>query len=149
MEMLGNISLLDQPKYGFICSRNTRSSIILPCLDWAVKRAQGAEPVMSTFHSEMENAVLELLLKGCCPIIIVLGRSMYKKIPSKWEPLLDANRLLVISVCEQDRISKSTAFFSNQYICDTADTITWGFISPSSSLFPLYNKVKQKSVIIG
>lgn len=146
--MLGNISLLDLPKHGFICSRNTRSSIILPCLDWAVERSQGAEPVMSTFHSEMENAVLELLLTGCCPIIMVLGRSMYKKIPSKWEPLLDANRLLVISVCEQDRISKSTAFFSNQYICDTADAITWGFVSPYSTLYKLYNKVEHKSVVL-
>ena len=147
--MLGNISLLDLPKHGFICSRNTRSSIILPCLDWAVERSQGAEPVMSTFHSEMENAVLEILLTGGCPLIMVLGRSIYKKIPSKWEVLLNANRLLVISVCEQKRISKSTALLSNQYICDTADTITWGFLSPSSTLFPLYNKVEQKSVVLG
>ena len=60
MELLGNISLLDQPKHGFLCSRCTKSSVILPCLDWAVEYSKGAIPIMSTFHSEIENAVLDI-----------------------------------------------------------------------------------------
>ena len=63
MNYLGNISLLDNHVHGFLCSRSTASSAILPCLDWAVEMSKGTIPVMSTFHSEIESAVIEILKK--------------------------------------------------------------------------------------
>ena len=148
MTTLGNTSLLDQPKHGFLCSRCTRSSVILPCLDWAVERAHGVEPVMSTFHSEMELAVLDMLLPGTCPIILVLGRSLYKVIPDKLKPLLDAGRLLIISICEQKRITRESALECNRFICEHSDTLTFGFLSSESSLLPLHDEAirNHKSV---
>lgn len=143
MEYLGNISLLSRPKHGFLCSRCTKSSVILPCLDWAVERAKGENPVMSTFHSELEKAVFDILSSGTCPIILVLGRSIYKKIPENLQRLLDANRLLIISVCDQKRISKESAFLSNQYICQNSQSLTFGFISKESTLFSLYNESRN------
>ena len=92
MTCLGNISLLDQEKHGFLCSRCTQSSVILPCLDWAVAHARGDTAVMSTFHSELESAILDLLIPGRCPIILVLGRRLYSKVPERLKPLLDADR---------------------------------------------------------
>ena len=127
MELLGNISLLDQPKHGFLCSRCTKSSVILPCLDWAVEYSKGAIPIMSTFHSEIENAVLDILLKGSCPIILVLGRKQYKQIPAKLQTSFDNNRLLIVSV---------------RYVCEQSHDITFGFISPNSSLSSLYEETK-------
>jgi len=73
----GNTSLLAHPMHGFVCSRTTRSCVILPCLDWAATLSKGTTPIISTFHSEMEVAVLYVLLRGTCPIIIVLGRRLY------------------------------------------------------------------------
>ena len=143
MEYLGNISLLSRPKHGFLCSRKAKSSVILPCLDWAVERAKGENPVMSTFHSELEKAVFDILIPGKCPVILVLGRSIYKKIPENLQRLLDANRLLIISVCDQKRISKESAFLSNQYICQNSQSLTFGFISKESTLFSLYNESRN------
>ncbi|MCQ2244851.1 MAG: hypothetical protein MJZ32_11425 [Bacteroidaceae bacterium] len=151
MEYLGNISLLDQllrpssgqAVHGFLCSRCTKSNVILPCLDWAVERAKGSEPVMSTFHSELESAVLDMLISGSCPIILVLGRRLYKKIPKRLQPLLDANRLLIISLSDQSRISRESAFICNKYICDNAKTLTFGFVSKESSLYSLYESVRS------
>ena len=145
MNYLGNISLLDQPKHGFLCSRCTKSSVILPCLDWAVSHAHGDAVVMSTFHSEMEDAVLDMLLPGTCPIILVLGRSLYKTVPEKLLPALDSGRLLIISISNQRRISRESAFAANEYICNNSDSITFGYLSQDSSLRTLYDKVVAKN----
>lgn len=145
MNYLGNISLLDLPKHGFLCSRCTKSSVILPCLDWAVGHAHGDAVVMSTFHSEMEDAVLEMLLPGTCPIILVLGRSLYKKVPEKLRPALDSGRLLIISISNQGRISRESAFAANEYICKNSDSITFGYLSHNSSLRTLYDDVVAKN----
>ena len=101
-------------------------------------RARGKEPVMSTFHSKMESAVLDMLLPGTCPIILVLGRSLYKTVPEKLRPALDSGRLLIISLCEQSRISRQSAQACNEFICQNAHALTFGFLSPDSSLYPLY-----------
>ena len=145
MNYLGNISLLDQPKHGFLCSRCTKSSVILPCLDWAVSHAHGDAVVMSTFHSEMEDAVLDMLLPGTCPIILVLGRSLYKTVPEKLLPALDSGRLLIISISNQRRISRESAFAANEYICNNSDSITFGYLSQDSSLQTLFDDAVAKN----
>lgn len=151
MTYLGNILLLNLSKHGFLCSRCTKSSVILPCLDWAVGHAHGDDVVMSTFHSEMEDAVLDMLLPGNCPIILVLGRSLYKVVPEKLRPALDADRLLIVSISNQGRISRESAFAANEYICNNSDTITFGYFSQESSLRKLYDEAvahnKQVQVI--
>ena len=142
MELLGNISLLNRPKHGFLCSRCTKSSVILPCLDWAVEYSKGTIPIMSTFHSEIENAVLDILLKGSCPIILVLGRKQYKQIPAKLQTAFDNNRLLIVSVSNRNRINRESALSANRYVCEQSHDITFGFISPNSSLSSLYEETK-------
>lgn len=137
MTTLGPLSLLDLPANGFLCSSKARSTAILPCLDWAARMAKGTEPVMSTFHSELECAVLDILLQGSCPIILVLGRSLYKEIPEKLRPAFEAGRLLILSLCDQKRITRDSARACNEYICKNAHSLTFGFLSPESSLFQL------------
>lgn len=152
MEYLGNISFLDQKKHGFLCSRTTRSSAILPCLDWAVERARGTEPVISTFHSEMESAVLDMLLQGTCPIILVLARRLYKNVPERLQPALGVGRLLIVSTSNLPRIFRASAAAANEFVCQQATTLTFGFLSTTSSLFSFYEMArdegKQVNVII-
>jgi len=152
MTYLGNLSLLPQHRQpdsgltvrGFLCSRCTGSRAILPCLDWAVSVSRGDEPIMSTFHSELEAAVLDILITGTCPIILVLGRRLYREVPAKLRPLLDANRLLIISLSDQPRITRESAFACNRFISEQADALTFGFLSRDSSLWPLYEGVMSQ-----
>ena len=144
MDTLGNTSLLSQPAHGFLCSRCTKSRAILPCLDWAAEMAHGSTPVMSTFHSELEDAVLDILLRGTCPIILVLGRRPYTDIPAKLKTALDTGRLLIVSISSQQRITKDSALRCNEYICNTASHLTFGFVSPSSSLYLLYQQAQTE-----
>lgn len=156
MTYLGNISLLDQllrpssgqAVHGFLCSRCTKSSVILPCLDWAVGYAHGDTVIMSTFHSEMEEAVLDMLLPGTCPIILVLGRSLYKKIPEKLQPALDNGRLLIVSISNQGRISRESAYACNEFICKNSASITFGYLSHDSSLKSLYEEAVLQNKLV-
>lgn len=144
MKYIGNLSLIYKPTHGFLCSRSTKSNVILASLDWAADMARAEIPIMSTFHSKMEDSVLDILIAGRCPVILVLGRSIYKQLPEKLQPLYDAGRLLVISLSEQERISRESALICNEYICRMADDVTFGFISPDSPLSELRNEALQE-----
>lgn len=148
MTSLGNTKLLTTQITGFLCSRTVASKAILPCLDWAVEIAKDENAaIMSTFHSPVEKEVLTFLLQGKCNIIPVLARSLYKTIPQELKSALDSNRLLIISTCDQPRISKDSAQRANQYICDHSSTLVFGFISPGSSLEKMFeSRTNSKSV---
>lgn len=128
---------------GFLCSRSTSSSAILPSLDWAATAARGSSPIASTFHSKLEVAVLDVLLRGTCPIILVLARQPYKILPDKLKEAVASGRLEILPVSDDSRISKESALQANQYICEHAQSLTFGFLSQESSLYPLYLQAAQ------
>lgn len=122
----------------FLCSSHTASSAIIASLDWAATVARGSSPVASTFHSKLEVAVLDVLLRGTCPIILVLARQPYKVLPDKIKEAAASDRLEILSVSDSSRISKESALQANQFICEHAQALTFGFLSQESSLYPLY-----------
>lgn len=135
MTTLGDTSIFSISSTGFLCSRQYASKAILPCLDWAVSVANDADAcIMSTFHSPLEADVLKFLLRGKCMIILVLARSLYKKIPPEYQQAIDEGRMLIISVSDQTRISKDSANKANEFILDHSQNIVFGFISEGSHL---------------
>lgn len=78
--------------------------------------------------------------------ILVLAREMYKQIPAELQPLLDANRLLIISVSKAVRQSKSTAYARNKYICEIADINLFVGVNEKSSLHPLTKEYTTKTI---
>ena len=137
MDYLGNKELLKLPKTAFLASSKIPVDLVLSCHDWASQTAQSDQCVISGFCSHLEKEVLHFLMKGRCPIILVLAREMYKQIPSELQPLLDANRLLIISVSKAVRQSRATALARNRHICEMADSILFVGVTESSSLYPL------------
>lgn len=137
MEYLGNKDLLNVPKTAFLASSTIPPDMVLKCYDWATQMAKEGKCVVSGFSSHLEREVLHFLAKGKQPIILVLARGMYKQIPAELQPLLDANRLLIISISKAVRQSKATAHARNKYICEIADQIVFVGVTENSSLFPL------------
>lgn len=148
MTTLGDITILDRTAIGFLCSSKAQSGAILPCLDWAVKVSKGDTPIISTFHSELERAVLDVLLRGKCPIILVLGRRLYKDLPDHLQHPLDNGRLLIVSLSDTPRITRSTAHLCNDFICHHSSPLTFGYLSPDSSLRELYETHRDKTIIL-
>ena len=148
MDYLGNKDLLKLPKTAFLASSKIPVDLVLSCYDWASQTAQSDQCVISGFSSHLEKEVLHFLMKGRCPIILVLAREMYKQIPSEFQPLLDANRLLIISFSKAVRQSKATAYARNKYICEIADSILFVGVTESSSLYPLAKEYQNKTLIV-
>ena len=126
VEYLGNKELLKLRKIGFIASRRMATTDVIPTLDWAMEMSRQKEVAMvSGFQSPMEKDVLKFLLRGVCPIIIVLARGMYCKIPKIFQTPLDQKRILIISN-EPDniiRVSEISAHKRNEYVKLIADEL--------------------------
>ena len=145
IDYLGNKELLNVPKTAFLASSTIPPDMVLKCYDWATQMAKEGKCVVSGFSSHLEHEVLHFLAKGKQPIILVLARQMYKQIPSELQPLLDSNRLLIISVSNAVRQSKVTAHTRNKYICEIADQILFVGVTEKSSLFKLSLDYKDKT----
>ena len=123
-KFLGNKQLLNLHKIGFIASRHASTLDVIPTLDWAVEISKSTDvAVVSGFQSPLEKDVLKFLLRGACPIIIVLARRMYRKLPDALQTPMDQQRLLIISN-ESDntnRVSEITAHKRNEYVISISD----------------------------
>ena len=142
MEYLGNKELLNLPKTAFLASSTIPPDMVLKCYDWAASKHEGC--IVSGFSSKLEKDVLHFLIKGKQPVIVVLARQLYKQIPQELQPLLDENRLLIISVSNSVRQSRATALARNRYICELADHIFMVGVTESSSLYGLKQEFAQK-----
>ena len=121
---LGNKQLLNLHKIGFIASRHASTIDVIPTLDWAAELSRRVDvAVVSGYQSPLEKDVLKFLLRGVCPIIIVLARGMYRKLPEPLQSPMDQQRILVISN-EPDtitRVSEITAHKRNEYVKSISD----------------------------
>ena len=148
MEYLGNKELLNMPKTAFLASSTIPTDMVLKCYDWTQRASRGERCVISGFSSHLEKDVLHFLMKGTCPIILVLARQIYKKMPLELQQLLDDNRLLIVSTTNAVRQSKITALARNKYICELADKIIFVGVNEQSSLYPLLEKYKNKIILL-
>jgi predicted Rossmann fold nucleotide-binding protein DprA/Smf involved in DNA uptake len=146
MDYLGNKELLKLPKTAFLASSTIPTDMVLKCYDWATQMAKEGRCVVSGFSSHLEKEVLHFLMKGRCPIILVLARQMYKQIPQELQTLLDENRLLVISTSNAVRQSRVTALARNRHICEMADQILFIGVTEKSSLYSLKEKYANKLI---
>ena len=139
-DYLGNRELLKKHIIGFFSSRTTAPMSVLPTLDWAHEVARNPDvAIMSGFQSPMEREVLDILLAGKCGIIYVLNRSIYRRIPEKFVPLVSQNRILFLSLVPPSctRPSKEQAAIRNRFIADVANELFFASVTPSSSLYSL------------
>lgn len=140
MKIFGNISLLERKKIGFFASSKIATLSILPTLDWATEVANREDVVIvSGFHSKMEREVLDFLLRGKCGIICVLARSIYKKVPDKFQEAYNAGRVLFISPCKTSTsmTSRHLCQQRNEYVAAMSDELVFSSLTADSSLYRL------------
>jgi predicted Rossmann fold nucleotide-binding protein DprA/Smf involved in DNA uptake len=98
LDHLGNKNLLNLPLLAVFSSAKCPASYILKAHDYAKETRNGELGIISGFHAPAEKEVLEVLLKGSCPIIIVLGRRLEgARLPAAWKSEIEKGRMLVIS----------------------------------------------------
>ena len=133
---IGNLSILEQPKTAFLCSRQVPADAVLKCYDWAIQMREAGRCVISGFHSPIEQDVLHYLLKGKQPVIMALARG----VKTSWEPsiqkALEEGRLLIITPFGEGvkRASADTAAVRNDLMIQLADDIVVGYAAPDGML---------------
>ena len=150
IEYLGNTDLLKQPMTAFLAPSKIAPESVLPTLDWATDMAQTGRVIVSGFSSRLETDVWEVLVRNGSPIIMVLVRSKFKRIPVEYRPLLDNGQLLLIFLGLGTRLCRQNAPYRNQYVANLATEVVFPSINKDSTLFPLYQNIQnsQKAVML-
>lgn len=141
--MLRANSMISVSKTAFLASRTLSSESILLCYDWATEMVREGRCVVSGFSSKLEKDVLHFLLNGKQPIVLVLGRVPYKKLPAELAESVNRGQLEIISVSNQPRQTKDSAYNRNKHIIEMCDEVVFGTLHPDSSLYPLYEYAKE------
>ena len=138
METVGNIGLLgSQKKVAFLSSRKIAPDDVLRCYDGAAKMRDSDACIMSGFQSPLEKDVLRFLLRGKVSIILVLARSLWKKMPDELRDALDSGRLLIVSPVSAARASASTAAARNRWILENCCEVVFASLDPNGTLAKL------------
>ena len=138
MNLSGNKDLLQGELVAFFASRNSEPQALELAQKWAQEISQSEKIVISGFHSPIERAVLDILLSNGCSVVVALGRSLYKKIPSFLIEAYENNRVLFISFRDYARPSLSNSQLRNWAVADLANEIVFAPFPESSQLSTLY-----------
>ena len=138
---LGDASILDLPKVGFLSSRKVPPAAVMKCYDWATEMRDKGECVMGGFQSPLERDVLTFLLQGKQPVVWVLAHKLWaeKSIPKPYREPIAAGRLLVVSPVVQTvaRVDARTAAIRNRYILEHSEKVVFAAIDPNGALSQL------------
>ncbi len=126
---LGNEEIINKQKTAFLCSRNYPAKAVLRIYDWAEKMRQNGKCVVSGFHSRLERDVLDILLKGNQPVILVAARGLPKRYNADIQKAIKDGRLLVLSPFPDTtkRITAKTAQKRNEFMLSIADRVVVGY----------------------
>lgn len=95
---LGNLALLESRLLALFCSVRCPGSLILRACDLTASLRDAGVPVVSGFHSPVEQECLTLLLRGTQPVVICLPRSVEgMRLPPTWQGPLEQGRMLLLS----------------------------------------------------
>ena len=133
-EYLGNTSLLDRYLVAFFASRSSTAEVAERALRWAEDICQTDKVVISGFHSPLEKEVLRVLIEHKHPVIIALGRSVYKRVPQQFEQPLAEGLMLIVSISNSVRQGWWTSQRRNWTIADWADECVWAGVHRGSTL---------------
>lgn len=146
LQMIGNASLLDLPdKVAFLASRRVAPQDVMRCYDWATEARDKGQCIMSGFQSALEKDVLRFLLRGKAPIILVLARRLWRKIPEELRDPINEGRLLIVSPVSAARASASTATARNRWILENCNSVYVGALNPSGKLAKLLGKYDKSA----
>ena len=135
---LGDASILNLPKVGFLSSRKVPPAAVMKCYDWATEMRDKGVCVMGGFQGPLERDVLTFLLKGKQPVVWVLAHKLWteKSIPKVYCEPIAAGRLLVVSPVAQTatRVDARTAIIRNRYILGHSEQVVFAAIDPNGAL---------------
>jgi predicted Rossmann fold nucleotide-binding protein DprA/Smf involved in DNA uptake len=133
---VGNQALLALPMAAFFASRQCPGIAIRAALDWALEQARSKTPVISGFHSPLEQSVLKILLEARSPTVIMLARPVENsRLPPDWKAAINLGNLAVIGpITKTERITEVSASERNDTVAILAEKIVLAHVEPNGTL---------------
>lgn len=137
-EYLGNEDLLDRYLVAFFASREYSEEVAELAVHWAEEICQTDKVVISGFHSPLEKEVLRILLEHKHPVVVALGRALYKRVPPNLQAAFDEVRLLFVSFRGYSRHSSKSSEIRNWKAVGLADEVYFTPFDRTSLLSTLH-----------
>ena len=133
---VGNASLLDKPLTAFFASRQCSGVAIRAAMAWAIEQARSKSPVISGFHSPLEQSVLEVMLTAGTPCVMVIARKLEQAhLPPTWlRALQDGNAAVVSMEDTTRRLTAELAARRNDWVTEHAARIVVAHASAEGNL---------------
>ena len=149
---IGNVKLTDRHTVTFLASLSTPEEDWTKVKRWLETEIFGTDKVViSGFHSPFERRVLQQLIEHNHPAIVVLARSLYKRIPAEYQKAITQKSILITSYFpKHKRNSYRYAEARNAYLMDIANEVVVigvGATSRISTFFNLFRKSSNKPFI--
>lgn len=141
---LGNLDLLDADLTALFVSVRCPGYLILKIHDLAEALRDAGTPVISGFHTPVEQHCLKPLLRGTQPIVMCPARGLDRmRLPADWREALDAGRLLIVSPFPEHvrRATADTAAERNRFVAVLAARIIVGYAEPGGKTESLAKEV--------
>jgi predicted Rossmann fold nucleotide-binding protein DprA/Smf involved in DNA uptake len=147
---VGNASLLDQPLTAFFASRQCSGAAIRAAMDWAVEQARSKSPVISGFHSPLEQSVLKVMLTANAPCVIVIARKLeHAYLPPTWLRAVRDGKAAVVSMeSTTRRLTSELAARRNDWAAEHAARIVVAHASPEGNLMCQAMQWERAGIII-
>jgi len=132
------------PLLALFCSTKAPASIMLQVHDLAQQWRTGGVPVISGFHSPVEQECLAVLLRGPGPVIVCPARSIVgMRLKREYKEPMAAGLLLLMSPFGDKvrRLTVDTALTRNRFVAALADTVLIAHAQPGSKTEQLAREV--------
>jgi len=149
---IGNLSLLQNPEIALFCSSKCPGDLILKTYDLAQSLRDSGIPVISGFHTPIEQDCLKILLRGAQPIIHCPARSIHniRLSPDQTQAISD-DRLLLLSPFSASyaRMTADLADKRNELIGAIAHKVFIAYAAPNSKTLAFVQRLlaAKKSVV--
>lgn len=132
----GDVSLLSRPLTAFFSSRRCPGAAIRAGMNWALQQARAKAPVISGFHSPLEQSVLKVLLQAKSPVVAVIARSLEgARLDRDWVTAIGEQRMVVLSShTATGRLTETLAVERNDMAALLAERIVIARAEPGGSL---------------
>lgn len=132
MNYIGNKELLKKDLTAFLSSDSDDIAVNSKIAEWGKKIASNPKiTVLSGFQSTGERMLLDEILKGKASAVILLARCMFKKCPEEYLAAIKQNRLLIISVTDDEKAFKvdyDRAFERNMRVVAGGKQVVVGYV---------------------
>lgn len=130
----GNISLIDFPHTGFLCSRIVPALNINEIVQWAQGFTDTSRCIVCGCQTSIEYQVVQTLLNNRVPVIIVYSTAIPEQIVPEWEVALQEERMLILSQCDSPTPTNDAYQSRNALIIALSDNIIVGYCTRGGNI---------------